>query len=379
MLHYRVHVRQDQKEGKSLSGDHFISLHYKDSYYYALFDGLGSGVYANLAAIGNAGRWSRMIREGISVSEACESLASDMEEAKERGTPFTAFTALMLTRNGNALLYSYDSPRPILLRDQVCQILTPRCQAVGRGLLGESRLDLEEGDALILMTDGVSQAGTGTLYPLGWGEEGVASHIQVHCRDKSDPEVLDLLVDRCRILSGGRQADDTTALLVRAVRARHLSLFSGPPASRGLDRDLARAFNRAEGIRVICGSSTAEILARELGVRLAFLSEGEGIHSPPQYRMKGADLVTEGALALNQAANLLEGDLPAPLGDTPAENLSRLLLDADVIDIYEGLAKNEAHRALFFRQLGIKPRKEAIRSLIQSLEARGKRIHYHPF
>ena len=54
-------------------------------------------------------------------------------------------------------------------------------------------------------------------------------------------------------------------------------------------------------------------------------------------------------------------------------------MEADVIDIYEGLSKNEAHRALFFRQLGIRPRKEAIRSIMNALEGMGKRIHYHAF
>lgn len=379
MLHYDVHICQHNKEGKDLCGDHYLSFSFKDSYYYAIFDGVGSGVYANLAAIGSAGRWGRMIREGVSISEVCETLAGDMERAKGQASPFTAFSALMLTRHGNALLYSYESPKPILLRDHVTQVLEPRFYPVGTGLLGESRLDLEEGDALFLFSDGVSQAGLGNLYPLGWGEEGAASQIQVCSREKKDPEILDALVERCRLLSGGSHADDTTALMIKAVKAKHLSLFSGPPASRSQDQAFARAFEAADGVRLICGSSTAEILARELGVRLSFLSEGEGLHSPPQYRMKGADLVTEGALALNQTANLLEGARVEIDGQTPAEKLARLLMEADVIDIYEGLSKNEAHRALFFRQLGIHPRKEAIRSIMNALEGMGKRIHYHAF
>ncbi len=379
MLHYDLQIRQHRKEGNYLCGDHTVAFSFKDSYYYALFDGIGSGVVANLAAIGNAGRWSRMIREGLSISEACEIVASGMDRTKKAHSPFTAFSALMLTRHGNALLYAFESPRAILRRGRVTQVLEPRFYDIGGGQLGETRFDLEEGDVLFLFSDGVSQAGLGKAYPLGWGEAGAASCLQVCSREYPDSEVLDHLIERCRLLSDGVHADDTTALMIKTVRAKHLSLFSGPPASRGLDGAFAEAFEKALGQRVVCGSSTAEILARELRVRLSFLSEGDGFHSPPQYFMKGADLVTEGALALNQATNLLEGQPVEIRGDTPAEQLARFLLEADVIDIYEGMAKNEAHRALFFRQLGIRPRKEALRSIRQSLEDRGKRVHYHAF
>ncbi len=379
MLHYDLEIRQHRKEGNYLCGDHTVAFSFKDSYYFAIFDGIGSGVFANLAAIGNAGRWSRMIREGISISEACEIIASDMDQTRSAHSPFTAFSALMLTRYGNALLYAFEAPKAILRRGRVSQVLEPHLYDIGGGQLGETRLDLEEGDVLFLFSDGVAQAGLGKAYPLGWGEAGAASYLQVCSREYPDSEILDHLIQRCQLLSGDSHADDTTALMIKAVKAKHLSLFSGPPASRGQDKAFAEAFENAAGHRVICGSSTAEVLARELRVRLSFLSEGEGMHSPPQYFMKGADLVTEGALALNQATNLLEADPLEIQGDTPAEQLARFLLKADVIDIYEGKARNEAHRALFFRQLGIRPRKEALRSIMQALEDRGKRIHYHAF
>ncbi|HZK28719.1 MAG TPA: hypothetical protein VFD19_00710, partial [Clostridia bacterium] len=221
--------------------------------------------------------------------------------------------------------------------------------------------------------------GLGRAYPLGWSEEGVASYIQVGSRENADDEMLDCLVNRCRILSGGCHTDDSTIIMIKAVKAKHLSLFSGPPASRGLDMEFAHSFQNAKGVRVICGSSTSEVLARELSLRLSFVSEGDGFSSPPRYAMKGADLVTEGALALNQVANLMETDTGEITGSTPAEQLYRFLLDADVIDIYEGTAKNEAHRMTLFRQLGIKPRREALRSIMRSLERMGKMVHTHLF
>ena len=379
MLHYDVQIRQHNKDGHDLCGDHIAAFSFKDSYYYAIFDGIGSGVYANLAAIGSSGRWARMIREGISISEACETMASDMNRAKNTRSPFTAFTALMLTRHGNVLLYTYESPKAILRRGKVTQVLEPHQYNVGGDIFGETKFDLDEGDVLFLFSDGISQAGLGCTYPLGWNEEGVASYIQVCSKDNPDDQILDCLVERCRNLSGGYHGDDSTIIMIKTVKARHLSLFSGPPSSRGLDEEFAQSFRNAKGVRIICGSSTSGILARELSVRLSLISEGDGFSSPPRYAMKGADLVTEGALELNQVAKLLEADVDEITGDTPAEQLAQLLLDTDVIDIYEGTARNEAHRMTFFRQLGIKPRRDALRSIMNSLELMGKMIHYHTF
>ncbi len=377
MLHYDSWIRQQKKDGHHVSGDQIVHFSFKDSYYFAIFDGVGSGVYANIAAIGNAGRWSRMIREGISISEASETIASSMRTKEEGRAFYTAFSALMLTRHGNALLYTFESPKAILRRGRAAQVLEPYYYDALGTTLGETQFELEENDTLFIFSDGISQAGMGQMYPLGWQEKGAASYIQVQSRELADAFILDRLIERCRVLSGGSHADDTSAIMIRAIRAKHLHLFSGPPVSPLHDKKLAERFDNAQGVRVICGSSTAGIISRELGVRLHFLSEGDGLHSPPQYKMNGAELVTEGALALNQAANLLLANTQEITGDTPPEQLTRLLLEADVIDIYEGTAQNEAHRMLLFKQLGIRSRKEALRVIAQALEQMGKRIHYH--
>lgn len=379
MLHYEAFIRQSCKDRQNVCGDHTVAFSFKESYYYAIFDGIGSGVYANLAAIGTASRWSKMIREGISISEACEKIATDMNRARSQKIPFTAFVAAMVTRIGNALLYTYEAPRPVLKRDNVAHVLTPQLFAAGSEVLGEVIIELEEGDNLFLFSDGVSQSGLGRSRSLGWGEEGVASYIQQYGRELSPPDLLDALLHRCLNLSGGKCEDDTTILMIQTTKARHLSLFSGPPQWRGRDNDYAEAFNDARGTRIICGSTTSEVLARELGVRVRLLSKGEGLHSPPQYAMKGADLVTEGAIALNQTSNLLNADPNEITGETAPEKLARLLFNSDVIDIYEGLAANEAHEMLLFKQLGIHPRREAVRRLAIQLEDMGKMVHYHPF
>ncbi|NMB29589.1 MAG: SpoIIE family protein phosphatase, partial [Clostridiaceae bacterium] len=245
--------------------------------------------------------------------------------------------------------------------------------------IGEVKIDLEEEDMLFIFSDGVSQSGMGKGRALGWGEDGVTSFIGRHCSNMEPEELLDALVEHCQKISGNQYEDDTSIIMIQASKARHLSLFSGPPRWRHDDSAYADAFRNAAGTKVICGSTTSGILARELGTRVRLLTEGEGLHSPPTYAMKGADFVTEGAIALNQAANLLYADPEEVKGKSAPEQLARLFFNSDVIDVYEGLAANEAHEMLLFKQLGIRIRREAVRAILNRLEDLGKMVHYYPF
>ncbi len=379
MLHYDTVIRQRIKDGHTVCGDHVEFFSFKDSYYFGVFDGIGSGVYANLAAIGSGCRWRTMIREGLSLTETCETIAADMNRARSGQAPFTAFNALMLTRHGNALVYTYEAPKPIIRRAGVIQVMEPRFYTAGYEIIGESKFDVDCGDLVCLISDGVSQAGLGRGYVLGWSEHGAASMLEPLLNEHTPGDAADAILEHCRKISGFRHEDDATALIIQTVEATRLSLFSGPPGTRERDANYVDAFRKASGARVICGSSTSGLFARELHTSVRLLSKGDGLQSPPRYTLEGADLVTEGALVLNQAANLITAGLDTISGDTTPEILTRMLLKADVIDLYEGTAQNEAHQMQLFKQLGIRPRKEALRIIEKALEKRGKMVRHHMF
>ncbi len=379
MLHYESFTKQVCQDHQNVCGDHIVSFNHKDSYYFAIFDGVGSGIHANLSAIASASRWKKMIREGISISGACERIAADMNRARSQKSTFAAFIAVRVTNHGSALIYTFESPRPILSRKGVTRILKPRHIATGLEEIGEIKFDLEEGDMLFIFSDGVSQSGMGRGCALGWGEEGVTAFIRRHFAFMEPFELLDALVEHCNKISGNQYEDDTSVIMVQVSEARYLSLFSGPPRWRHNDKAYADAFCKAEGTKVICGSMTSDVLARELGTKVKLVSKGDGLHSPPIYAMEGADFVTEGAIALNQAANLLYAKPDEVTGNSAPEQLARLFFNSDVIHIYEGLALNEAHEMLRFKQLGIRVRHEALRAIMNRLEDLGKMVHYHPF
>ncbi len=78
---------------------------------------------------------------------------------------------------------------------------------------------------------------------------------------------------------------------------------------------VARLLN-AEGVKIICGGTTAQMAARVLGEELKVewmppskrpqTAAAQEKGAPPMALLKGVDLVTEGILTLGQAVELLE-------------------------------------------------------------------------
>ncbi len=83
------------------------------------------------------------------------------------------FTLLQVTPTAMAYLAQYDNPNAILLRDGKSVPYPIQKRIIGEKEISESRFQLREGDMLILMSDGVINAGMGkmagrwrTLFPL---------------------------------------------------------------------------------------------------------------------------------------------------------------------------------------------------------------------
>jgi hypothetical protein len=128
------------------------------------------------------------------------------------------------------------------------------------------------------------------------------------------------------------------------------------------------------GQKAICGSTTTDIIARELGLEAVTLSMGNSFGQLPEYFIEGADLVTEGAITLNQACNILEEPAERLTGNSVAERLCLMLRGADAIHLMVGNASNSAHDDLIFKQIGVHVRKSAIRQIAGQLKNMGKLV-----
>jgi hypothetical protein len=366
---------QRTKEGHLVCGDTFQIARTQSGTVCVICDGVGSGVYANISAVTCASRLMELWRCGVSVRAASEMVASSMHRARTEDIPFSAFVAAAVLPDGQFLCYTYEAPDPVLVHGGSAAVLVPRFYTAGFEVIGEARGVMGEGDALVMFSDGVSQAGMGCGYDFGIGSETVAAFINQSLAAREPlPAIPEKVADMCRAASQGRHADDTTLAMLECRRARELTLLTGPPSKPGMDRSYAEEFMSKPGMKVACGSTTAEILARELDCRVEMSVPGGSLGEPPEYFIDGIDLATEGAVTLNQAYNILDVPAGELTGNSAVERLCLMLRSADVVHLMIGNAMNVAHEDLLFRQIGVRIRRTTISLIAETLRRMGKLV-----
>ena len=163
--------------------------------------------------------------------------------------------------------------------------------------------------------------------------------------------------------------------------SRRLTLMIGPPSAARSDERVVAALMAAPGVKVVCGGTTAGIVARwlhkEIEVLLATASEAV----PAMGRLAGIDLVSEGVLTLAAAVGLLRDANPSKSMKGRADAASCLvaqIVDADELHVLLGKSVNPAHRSPALPSLpGRKPHLiEELASLARNL---GKSVRIDKF
>jgi len=377
MKFFDDYLCQKNKKNHEVCGDFCLYERTATGMIYVLCDGVGSGIYANISAITCANRILELIRGGMSIRMTSETVAASMHRARKEDIPFAAFTVAVIAPDGKFTAYSYESPNPIFIKNGHASVLTPRFYTAGFEVIGESSGMLNMGDSLIMFSDGVSQAGLGHGHGMGIGSDGVSSYINMNFkRDDGISELPNRIVNMCKSVSGGNAEDDTTLALLHCREAKELTLLTGPPSKRTMNNNYAKTFIKMPGQKIICGSTTTDIIAEELGLKVEILSMStdKSFGQLPEYHIEGIDLVTEGAITLNQVNNILDEPSHRLTGNTVAERLCLMLHEADVIYLMIGNAANSAHEDLIFKQTGVHLRKHVIRQIAESLKNMGKLV-----
>jgi hypothetical protein len=337
-------------------------------------DGIGSGVHAHIAAELYVSRLLESLRLGTSLIKATSSIVHSMERNREPKGAFAAFTVARILNDGMATVLAYEAPPAILVSRRHAVAIPARSVTLGGAIVMESECCLEPDDALLLMSDGITQAGLGHGLPQGWQTEGVLRYVN-HCLSDGLllKEIADSVHQEARRLwiDGG---DDCTAVMALCRRGQIVNILTGPPALPSNDMPSVRRFLQSEGLKIVCGGTTAEIVGRALGKPISVEREPQSAVAPPRYEIPGIDLVTEGAVTLNQVYNVLDEDLSLFTEDSGVTELCALLQIADRVNIFVGGAKNRASGDISFRQCGILTRDTIIPLLAGKLRAAGKLV-----
>jgi hypothetical protein len=372
-----VVIAQSAKRTGNVCGDYAIVDRTQEATTTIVSDGIGTGIKARVAAVMCASRLLELIRLGFSLREACNKLVDTMHEARTSDIPFSAFSVCRILNNGHATIISYEIPPPILINNRLAAYL-PKQHFISMGLemVGEVSCVLELGDGIVLMSDGVSQAGLGAQYRMGWGAQGAGDFINGCLAKRNDlKEIPGSVLAKVKDISGATYGDDTTCVVLFCREAKTLNVLTGPPGNKAHDEKVVKEFMALKGLKVVCGSTTAELVARINGVKVSMNEISNAYHNPPSYEIPDIDFAAEGALTLNQVYNILEESADKLDKDSSVSKLYKLLHSCDTINFIVGTAANPGHESIIFRQMGVFPRGIIVQLLADKLKRIGKLVN----
>jgi hypothetical protein len=372
-----VVTAQSAKRTGKVCGDYVIIERTKEATTTIVADGIGTGIKARVAAVMCASRLLELIRLGFSLREASNKLVDTMHEARTSDIPFSAFSVCRILNNGHATIVSYEIPPPILINNRLAAYL-PKQHFISMGLemVGEVSCVLELGDGIVLMSDGVSQAGLGAQYRMGWGAQGAGDFINSCLAKGYDlKEIPGNILSKVKDISGATYGDDVTCVVLFCREAKTLNVLTGPPGNKVHDAKVVKDFMATKGLKVVCGSTTAELVARTNGVKISMNEISNAFHKPPSYEIPDIDFATEGAITLNQVYNILEERADKLDRDSSVSELYRLFHSCDTINFIVGTATNPGHESIIFRQMGVFPREVIVQLLADKLKKIGKLVN----
>jgi hypothetical protein len=374
-IHVEIEQAQSSKKPGAPCGDVVAFERTPSATTLVLCDGLGSGIKANVAATMCASRMLESLRGGGSLRQAFGNLVKNMIRVRGTELPYACFVVVRVLNDGQATVLSYEMPEPLFITASHASLLPQRTRTVENAMIGESHLQLAPGDGIMVFSDGVTQSGLGLSLRQGWRTEGVRLFLSEQLSQRRPLRELALAVhDRARELWEGVGGDDVTTALVLARWGKTLNILTGPPSSKSHDRQVASRFLMMEGWKVVAGSTTSEIIARYLDKELQVQQDAASKLAPPRYYIEGIDLVTEGAITLNQVYNILGEDAAELEEESGVTELYHLLHDADRINFVVGMARNPAHGDIVFRQRGLLTRANIVPLLVEKLQGMGKLV-----
>jgi len=349
-----VEATQRNRFGEDICGDAFKTLRIADEgrVIAVLSDGLGHGVKASILSLMTATMALKYTANDTDIVRAAEVIMDALPVCQVRKISYATFTVVDILADGATRVVEMDNPPVILLREGRAvnldfeEVSSPR---YNERVIRVYNLGMQPGDRLIFTSDGITQAGLGSeRMRLGWRIKGCREFVEeTVARDPSvSARVLSqkILGQALRQEPFQRAYDDMTAAVIYFRRPRRAIVLTGPPYAANRDKEFAEMLEEFAGRKIICGGTTANIVARELGRAIHDdLHGGDGGDIPPGASMEGVDLVTEGILTLTRVARLLESD-ETPREKNPATQLYNILVESDSIEFVVGARINEAHQ-----------------------------------
>lgn len=336
--------------GEEVCGDKVEIKRTEDQFIGVLADGMGSGVKANILSTMGSTILSTMLLGGETVESAVDAVIRTLPVCSERGMNYCTFSVVTVDESGEASFTEFDNPQAWIIRNGQVVRLDRTLRVVADKNIWESSLPLIEGDVIVVTSDGAVNAGARNQFSFDWTWESVGKWL---CqRADQYPSALRLaseLVAAVDNLYGNEPTDDVTAMVIRIAPEQNVDLMYGPPEYPEDDEFMVHEFMEADGHKIICGGTTAQIVSRVLGSPVETMAETAADGVPPISFMADVDLVTEGVLTVTRAGDIMERYLSGgAFSELDAQNgaafLAKQLIEScTTLRVFIGRAKNPAY------------------------------------
>ena len=197
-LFIEVSKEQRQKHGEDCFGDtvYIQKIPEEQRIISVLSDGLGSGVKANILSSMTSRMAMKFVESNVELLRSSEIMMDALPICQVRKISYATFSIVDSELEGKTRIIEMDNPPFIFIRDgkemniKSREISSPKWK---ERTINVSQVTTQPEDRIILMSDGVSQAGLGNpKYPLGWQRQGCISFILKQIRKNPYISAYDL-------------------------------------------------------------------------------------------------------------------------------------------------------------------------------------------
>ncbi|MGD9910288.1 MAG: SpoIIE family protein phosphatase [Candidatus Izemoplasmatales bacterium] len=369
--------------GEELCGDQVVIKEHSDNLsIVVLADGLGSGVKANILATMTATMLSTMVESEMDIEDSIHTIATTLPICQVRKVAYSTFTLLMIRNHNEIEMYQYDNPRAIILRNGLNYDYSMKSLKVDGKLIYHTRITLDENDAIILFSDGVTHAGVGNILNFGWDRNSICKYIEENYKeDASSKAISSMILSKTLELYNHSPMDDATVFTLKIRKRKQVNLLVGPPARKEDDRAMLSLFFSKSGKHIVCGGTTANIVSNYLKSPIQMDLNYTSKDIPPTAVIDGVDLVTEGVITVAKVLEYAKGfvgdNTKYPdwkhLNDGASKICQMLFEEATDINFYSGCAVNPAHQNKDL-PISFSIKMQLVEELSQCLKKMGKNI-----
>ncbi|MDH6367358.1 MULTISPECIES: SpoIIE family protein phosphatase [unclassified Breznakia] len=389
-VYFDVGISHVNKRGEQLCGDHVDVVKMEDgSKIVVLADGLGSGVKASILSILTAKIISTMMANQMSLEDCVQTIIHTLPVCKERQLAYSTFSFLYLHANSKvADIVQYDNPKALVFRDGKQLGYNETVEIIDGKQISRTRITLQEGDYMLLMSDGVLFASKGKILDLQWDEKQITTYMEqsLQLQENFDAKTFSsLLLQECLSHYDNQPSDDISVCAIRLCKRKNANILIGPPKNPDDVDKMMRLFFSRDGYHVVCGGTTSQLCAKYLDKPIKMNQVYANTNVPPTCSIEGVDLVSEGSVTIQKVLEYAKDHTHMnelytywTYQDDGASKIAKLLFD-EVSDIhfYVGLAKNPAHQE--HQSVSYGHKMEMIEQLVAELLKLDKKVKVNYF